>query len=110
MCLYGKLTVTSVDSYFVIIMRAIRKPEASTWIKRARDTLTTVFLGFALSIPFSLSGQTFQGQITDGSSLAPVTGAFIRLVSEDGGERGSSITGTSGFYSIDAPQPATYHL
>ena len=84
--------------------------EVSTRAKRPCTTLATVFLGLALSTPLSLSGQTFQGQVTDGSSLAPVTGAFIRLVSEDGGERGSSITGTSGFYSIDAPQPGTYHL
>ena len=68
--------------------------EAATWTKRPCDTLATVFLGLALSMPFSLSGQTFQGQVTDGSSLAPVTGALVRLISEDGGERGSAITGT----------------
>ena len=72
--------------------------------------LTAVAVSIALSVPAHLAGQAFQGSALDEMNNAPVATTLVRLISEDGNLRGSSIANASGFYSIDVPGPGIYRL
>src|SRR5437879_8094146 len=65
--------------------------------------VATVLLIAALSATGSVPGQAVRGQLIDSISRAPVPGAFVTLVDEQGVERVRAMTNTAGEFVLSAP-------
>ncbi len=57
-----------------------------------------------------VAAQSVRGQLTDSVSRAPLPGAFLTLVDEQGVERARVITNRAGEFLLTAPAPGTYQL
>lgn len=63
----------------------------------------------AVLVPAAAAAQVVTGRITDENG-APVTGALVRLVDEQGVARMSVLSNEQGRYVARAPGPGSYHL
>jgi Carboxypeptidase regulatory-like domain len=74
--------------------------------------------GFALALagfllsggPRPLAAQTFQGRVLEEGSDRAVATALVRLIDQDGVDRGISVADSTGFYRVEAPEPGVYRL
>lgn len=71
-------------------------------------------LGLALLVVALLAGpgraQVVRGQVVDGTTQAPIPGAFIVLVDDHGTRQGGVLSGTGGAFILKAPAPGRYTL
>lgn len=58
----------------------------------------------------SLSAQAVRGELTEEGSGAPIQGAFIALLAEDGRQVGAVLTDEHGRFFVRAPVPGRYRL
>jgi hypothetical protein len=71
---------------------------------------SVVLLVAALAVPGILAAQTVRGQLTDSVSRAPLPGAFLTLVDEQGVEKARTITNGAGEFLLTPPAPGVYRL
>lgn len=57
-----------------------------------------------------VAAQTFQGRVVDDRDEQPVPTALIRLLDENGDQRGLSIADSAGMYRLEAPGPGQYRI
>jgi Carboxypeptidase regulatory-like domain len=63
-----------------------------------------------VSLPVCGYAQTFQGRVVDGRDERPVATALVRLVDVQGEALSVTIADSTGFYSVEAPEPGIYRL
>jgi hypothetical protein len=54
--------------------------------------------------------QSVSGRVTEDGSAAPVEGAFVLLVDEEGARQAGALTGPDGTFHIGAPAPGRYRI
>jgi carboxypeptidase family protein len=63
-----------------------------------------------VSLPTGAYAQTFQGRVVDDRDERPVATALVRLVDAQGEALAVAIADSTGFYSVEAPEPGIYRL
>lgn len=76
---------------------------------RYRATPLLLFAAFSL-MPGALRAQTIVGRVVDDARDAPLPGAVVRLVDQEGVNRAFSITDSVGGFSIEPPAAGEYVL
>ena len=75
-----------------------------------RRMVPALLLGALLLAPGVLAGQTVVGTAVSAADGAPIAGAFVLLLDEDGVERDRGLTGDRGAFRLRAVRPGTYSL
>lgn len=85
-------------------------PAPTTGPGRALVAIGVFALVAIVTSPARGGAQTFEGRVIDERDERPVPTALVRLVDEDGENRGVAIADENGGYRISAPGPGVYRL
>jgi hypothetical protein len=76
----------------------------------SRIRISRLFLVAALAVPPLAGAQTVQGRVTEMGSGAPVGGAIVLLMDENGTRQRATLADRGGEYRITAPAAGSYRL
>ena len=89
----------------------VRTAARTTPGSRARCARALWALGLLLLIPLrSTPAQTIRGELVEETLNAPIEGAFVVLVDEDGEQVVAMLTNAVGRFVLEAPSPGRYRL
>ncbi len=92
-----------------ILMRD--RPSESRWRLAGRAACRPLLVLLLLALPAAPApAQTVQGQLVHRQSAAPVEGALVLLLDEDGATQGGYLTNQAGRFLLRAPVPGRYVL
>ncbi len=69
-----------------------------------------VAISLLLALPAGAGAQVLRGRLLAAEDNSVIRGAFIILVDTTGRERAASLTDTTGYFRIQAPEPGMYRL